>query len=124
LYKLVKALKALSDSVRLRIVNLLLQRECCVCEVMQALRISQTRASRNLNMLHDAGLLKLRKDGLWSYYSIDRDNERFLSLLTEAVEEGLKGDRDAAEDRVRLDTSAPMGPGCCAIGSVFKLKRS
>ena len=61
---LVKAFKALSDETRLRILNLLLVRECCVCEVMQALDISQTRASRNLSVLYDAGFLKLRKDGL------------------------------------------------------------
>ena len=39
---LVKAIKALSDETRLRILNLLLEQECCVCEVMQALDISQT----------------------------------------------------------------------------------
>ena len=68
---LVKACKALSDETRLRILNLLLERECCVCEVMQALNISQTRASRNLNTLYSAGFLKFRKDGLWSLYSLD-----------------------------------------------------
>ncbi len=44
-------MKALSDETRLRISSLLLERECCVCEVMQALDISQTRASRNLRHL-------------------------------------------------------------------------
>ena len=53
--EVVKAMKALSDDTRLRILNLLLERECCVCEVIQALEISQTRASRNLGILHDAG---------------------------------------------------------------------
>ena len=51
MYNLVKATKALSDETRLRILNLLLAGECCVCEVMQVLDISQTRASRNLNVL-------------------------------------------------------------------------
>ena len=74
--ELVKAFKALSDETRLRILNLLLERECCVCEVMQALNISQTRASRNLNALYDAGFLKLRKEGLWSLYSIDKEGMR------------------------------------------------
>ena len=66
---LVRAAKALSDETRLRILNLLLERECCVCEVMQVLEISQTRASRNLNILLDAGFLKMRKEGLWAYFS-------------------------------------------------------
>jgi len=63
--------KALSNETRLRILNLLLQRECCVWEVMQAIRISQTRASRNLGILYDTGLLKMRREGLWVLYSID-----------------------------------------------------
>ena len=114
MYKLVKALKSLSDNVRLRIINLLLQRECCVCEVMQVLNISQTRASRNLNMLYDAGFLKLRKEGLWSYYSIDKAAmERYLALLTEAVADGSINDTDIETDRRRLTEAKPIGPGCC-----------
>ncbi len=53
----VKLFKALSDETRLRMLNVLLERECCVCEVMQALDISQTRASRNLAALYEAGFL-------------------------------------------------------------------
>ncbi len=78
----VKAMKALSDETRLRILNVLLERECCVCEVMQALDISQTRASRNLGILHDAGFLKMRKEGLWALYSIDRDGMEEILLLS------------------------------------------
>jgi len=115
LYKLLKASKALSDNVRLRIINLLLKRECCVCEVMQALNISQTRASRNLNMLYDAGFLKLRKEGLWSFFSIDKENnEKYLSLLTEAVEEGLrvtKTPREIYRGSLKLRRWAPAAAG-------------
>lgn len=102
-----------------------MERECCVCEVMLALRISQTRASRNLNMLYDAGFLKLRKEGLWSFYSVDKENaEKYLTLLTEAVKDGLKGDQGSEEDRQRLSESEPMGPGCCSLGSILKLKNN
>jgi len=55
----VKLFKALSDETRLRMLNILLERECCVCEVMQVLDISQTRASRNLAALYEAGFLKI-----------------------------------------------------------------
>ena len=44
----IKAFKALSDETRLRIMNILLERECCVCEVMQALDISQSRRCTTL----------------------------------------------------------------------------
>jgi ArsR family transcriptional regulator len=111
--ELVKAFKALSDETRLRILNLLLERECCVCEVMQALDISQTRASRNLSALYDAGFLKLRKDGLWSLYSIDREGmKEHFSSLVEAVREGLESNEVVAVDRERLEKARRVGPGC------------
>lgn len=110
---LVKAMKALSDETRLRILNLLLERECCVCEVMQALDISPTRASRNLSALYDAGFLKLRKDGLWSLYSIDQEGmKEYFSDLVEAVRKALEGNEVAALDRERLKKAERVGPGC------------
>ena len=110
---LVKAFKALSDETRLRILNLLLERECCVCEVMQALDISQTRASRNLSALYDAGFLKLRKDGLWSLYSIDREGmEEYYFELVDAVRKALQGNKMVDTDRERLKTAERVGPGC------------
>lgn len=111
--ELVKAFKALSDETRLRILNLLLERECCVCEVMQALDISPTRASRNLNTLYDAGFLKLRKDGLWSLYSIDAEGmNEHLGDVVEAVRKGLGGREVADLDRERLRRAIRVGPGC------------
>jgi ArsR family transcriptional regulator len=111
--KLIKAMKALSDETRLRILNVLLERECCVCEVMQALDISQSRASRNLGALHDAGFLKLRKDGLWSLYSINREWMReYLPDLVKAVSQALEDNKVVALDRERLKTAQRVGPSC------------
>jgi len=116
MYKLVKALKSLSDDIRLRILSLLLQRECCVCEVVEVLKISQTRASRNLNMLYDAGFLKLRKEGLWSFYSVDRAFlDRYLSLLVDAVDDGLKDDKNIEKDRERLKEAQQLGQKLCCL---------
>jgi len=110
---LTRAFKALSDETRLRILNLVLERECCVCEVMQALEISQTRASRNLSVLYDAGFLKLRKDGLWSLYSIDQDTTgEYFSDLLQAVGKALDGNEVVALDRERLKKAERVGPGC------------
>lgn len=111
---LVKAAKSLSDETRLRILNLLLVRECCVCEVMQVLNVSQTRASRNLNLLYDAGFLKLRREGLWAYYSIDKSSlPNYLSLLLNAVEFGLADNELASLERERLEEAQRLGPQCC-----------
>lgn len=107
MYRIVKALKAISEETRIRIINILLERECCVCEVMQALEISQTRASRNLNILYDAGFLKLRKEGLWSIYSLDREGmPPYLWKLVEAIGESLKDNKIAVQDRQRLEKTS------------------
>ncbi len=110
---LLLAFKALSDETRLRILNILIRRECCVCEVMQALDISQSRASRNLGVLYDAGFLQQRRDGVWTVYSIDNDAiHRYLPQLVEIIGEGLKGNREANIDLERLKTAERIGTGC------------
>ena len=107
---LVKATRALSDETRLRILSLLIDRDCCVCEVMQALDISQTRASRNLSILHDSGFLKLTKDGIWSVYALDREGMSVALLgLVDAVGEGMAGTPEASLDRARLKRARRVG---------------
>lgn len=95
--------KSLSNETRLRILNLLLQRECCVWEVMQAVKISQTRASRNLGILYDTGLLKMRREGLWVLYSIDEKavNSSYAGL-DDFIRKTLANSRVAALDVERL----------------------
>jgi ArsR family transcriptional regulator len=108
-----QAFKTLSDETRLRILNLILERECCVCEVMQALEISQSKASRGLSALFDAGFLKMRKDGLWSLYSIDTEGKiAYQSLLTQAVKEFMKDNKMAVLDKERLAKAERIGTGC------------
>ncbi len=93
--------------------TLLLERECCVCEVMQALDISQTRASRNLGILQNAGLLKTKRNGLWVLYSIDRQTaNRYATSLAQLLQDCPIEDKTLAEDRRRLKLARRVGPGC------------
>jgi ArsR family transcriptional regulator, arsenate/arsenite/antimonite-responsive transcriptional repressor len=63
--------KVLADEARLKILWLLFNnRELCVCDIMAVLEITQSKASRHLAALRNAGLAKDRKEGLWSYYSL------------------------------------------------------
>jgi ArsR family transcriptional regulator len=111
--ELVKTFKALSDETRLRILSLLLERECCVCEVMQVLSISESRASRNLGALYDAGLLKLRRQGLWALYSVDREGLKpHYADILEAVKTALETDETARLDKQRLQQTERIGPNC------------
>ena len=120
--ELVKTYKALADESRLRVLNLLIDSECCVCEVMQALEISQSKASRILNALCDVGFLKVRRDGLWSLYSLDRDGmSAHLSDVVEATGRACAGNEQMESDRWRLKTADRMGPGCAWEAGAGKL---
>jgi len=108
---LVKVMKALSDETRLRILNVLLERECCVCEVMQALDISQSRASRNLGILEDAGFLTAKRDGAWIVYSVDwQTANRYAASLAKLLRDSLDSSEVIAQDKERLKHAVRMGP--------------
>ena len=113
MHDLIKAMKALSDETRLRILNILLEKECCVCEVMQALDISQSRASRNLGILQDAGFLKTRRDGLWIVYSVDWQTANSYAVsLTKLLQGSPLSSDILSQDRERLKKARRIGPGC------------
>jgi ArsR family transcriptional regulator len=107
----VKLFKALSDETRIRILKVLLQRECCVCEVMQALDISQSRASRNLGILEDAGFIKSRRDGLWIVYSIDGQKmNSYVAPLIELLRGSMVNEGTIVQDKKRLSRAMRVGP--------------
>jgi ArsR family transcriptional regulator, arsenate/arsenite/antimonite-responsive transcriptional repressor len=62
---------ALSDETRLRIVELLTGGEWCVCDLQGALDAAQSRLSFHLKKLKDAGIVSDRREGRWSYYSLN-----------------------------------------------------
>jgi len=76
-------LKVLADEARLQMLWLLFNHtELCVCDIMEALGITQSKASRHLATLRHAGLVVDRKEAAWSYYSIcPTDNELERGLL-------------------------------------------
>lgn len=76
--------KALADSTRLRLVHLLLRYEFSVNELVQILDMGQSRISRHLKILTEAGLLTSRRDGLWIFYTVPREGlcHDFLAALS------------------------------------------
>ena len=66
--------KVLSDEARLKILWLLFHHlELCVCDIMGALGITQSKASRHLITMKHAGLVTDRREATWSYYSLSAD---------------------------------------------------
>jgi DNA-binding transcriptional ArsR family regulator len=79
---IVKILKALSDETGLRIVNLLYEKELCVCHIMEVLQISQTKTSRHLGYLKSAGIVIDRKQAQWVFYALAPDLKmKFMDSL-------------------------------------------
>ena len=87
-----RVFKALSDDTRLSLLRLLLPGERCVCEIVDALDISQSRASRNLGILKTAGLVRDRRKGQWVYYSLDEDTIAGYPRLLELLQQHLRPD--------------------------------
>lgn len=77
--------RAFSERTRLRILHLLLRGEMCVGDLVTILQTTQPRASQHLAYLRNAGLVVVRKAGLWSYYSLAPASSRFHQKLLECL---------------------------------------
>lgn len=80
--------KALSDETRLKSLLLMLkQGELCVCDLMEALNLSQPKVSRHLSELRKHGLVLDERRGKWVYYRI---NPTLASWVKQVLEITLK----------------------------------
>lgn len=110
--------KALADESRLRLLKLLANsdREICVCELDDSLKLPQYTVSKHLNVLKRAGFLDSRRQGTWIYYSISEDMEPSVQKIVEYIGEFLKGEI-FEQDRKRLrERLAQREKGKCVIG--------
>jgi len=77
--------RAFSDPTRLRILHLLRGGELCVCDLVTALDAPQPKVSRHLAYLRRADLVRVRKEGLWSHYSLAPPGTPFHARLLECL---------------------------------------
>jgi ArsR family transcriptional regulator len=101
--KLLTQTKALADETRLRLIGVLAAHELNVGEIVQVLDMGQSRVSRHLKILMDAGLVVCQRHGLWAFYSSSAANGS-RALLT-AVLDGLK---DLPEHRQDLERAGQV----------------
>ena len=82
--------KALSDSNRLMIVEMLSGGELCACKILEHFQITQPTLSHHMKILCGCGLVIGRKEGKWTYYSLDgkvvQRFKDFLQTVTTAKE--------------------------------------
>lgn len=65
--------KALGDSNRLRIVQMLSDGEMCACKLLEQFEITQPTLSHHMKVLCECGLVLARKEGKWNYYTLNCD---------------------------------------------------
>ena len=78
--------KAMSDSNRLKIIEMLTQGEKCGCNLLKELQVTQPTLSHHMKVLGDCGLVSSYKDGKWQHYSINckkfKEYKDYIAAIT------------------------------------------
>ncbi len=107
--------KALSDPTRIRILRALMQCELCVCELVDALEISQSTVSTHLQSLRASGILTTEKRQTWIIYSVA---DTYRQALDDAFHSFPTKDARLERDSERIATRLTLRvDGCCVVGS-------
>jgi ArsR family transcriptional regulator len=104
--------RAFSDRTRLRILSLIQKRELCVGDIVEILQVPQPRISRHLAYLRKAHLVKVRKAGIWSYYSIASAETAFQKKLLSCLGNCFSEVPQIQADQQRA-TEIKRSGGCC-----------
>ncbi|HEB7570549.1 TPA: winged helix-turn-helix transcriptional regulator [Campylobacter coli] len=84
--KFLTIISAINDESRVLILyHLLKYQELCVCDLQKLLNMGQSRLSRHLKILKDAGFLYVKRKGTWAYYGISDELLKLHSDLFENI---------------------------------------
>lgn len=112
---MVELFKTLGDLNRLRLVNLLMEAEICVCEIEVILELTQSNASRHLRKLREAGLIRSSKEGQWIHYRFAGDFDEAHPELIAYLRRRFGADAVYREDLARLERYRAQGMSCTVI---------
>ena len=109
-----RILKAAADGTRLRILKMLEPGSLCVCQIVEALKLSQSTVSKHLSVLEGAGLVESERRGRWTHYRLckasSEEGKRILSLLRCCASDDPKVTKDQA--RVACEKVQSLA-ACC-----------
>jgi ArsR family transcriptional regulator len=100
--------RALADPTRLRLLNLIADREICVCYFVEILKTSQPKISRHLAYLRKAGIVASRRDGKWMHYRLAVPRDEVAAKILRETLGHLRGKPEMQRDIARLSSV------CCA----------
>jgi ArsR family transcriptional regulator len=101
--------KGLADQTRLRIMNLLIHGELCVCDIQYVLQSSQPNVSRHLIYLRNSGLVLDRREGPRMYYRLAQPTEGAHKLLFEFLRDLFHSTEALEQDSRKLKKSIQRG---------------
>ena len=99
--------RALADRTRLRLLNLIADKEICVCYFVQILGISQPKISRHLAYLRRTGIVAARRQGRWMHYRLVAPRDALASAILKETLAHLRKVPHMPGDLAKLETS------CC-----------
>ena len=105
--------KALADRNRLRILNLLLHGELCVCDIQFVLEASQPNVSRHLAYLKNSGLVLDRRDGFRIFYRLAEPKQGLKKKVFEFLQDTYKSEEQLHDDTTRLKEA--IQEGSCTV---------
>jgi ArsR family transcriptional regulator len=103
--------RALADRTRLRLLNLIADREICVCYFVEILGMSQPKISRHLAYLRRAGIVAARRQGRWMHYRLITPVDPAAHSILKKTLLHLREMPDMARDLAKLEA------GCCGPGA-------
>lgn len=105
--------RGFADPVRLRILNVLVAGELCVCDIVEILALPQPTVSRHLAYLRGCGLVRVTRASKFAHYALSEPRSAVHARLAGCVTSCFAGielfddERDAAERRVRERGTRP-----------------
>jgi len=105
----IRAMKALSDPNRVRVLKLLQTKELCVCEIQKLLGLAQSTISKHMKILEDAGLVERRRQGTWILYSLaDGSESEYAATMLKKLHGWLDDDEELARMHKDLPEAAVL----------------
>jgi ArsR family transcriptional regulator, arsenate/arsenite/antimonite-responsive transcriptional repressor len=101
-YSLELFFRALADRTRLRLLNLMLEGETCVCYFVGVLMLSQPKISRHLAYLRRAQIVTARRQGKWMHYKLSKPEDSVVAAILQKTLHHLRRLPEMKRDREML----------------------
>lgn len=81
-----KTISSINDKTRVEILHFInVNGEVCVCDIENSFDMIQSRISRHLKLLKEAGFLKVDRRGRWAYYSVRTPLDEFRQSILKEI---------------------------------------